>query len=126
MAEDQDKSGASWEEIGQQFQAWGEHLGKAFQAAWDGETTQESLREMQAGLDKLVHGIEQAVKETAASPEGQQAREEAERAAQSLHTAGKKAVEDARPHILDALRRVNDELERLFQGHGPVEPPEGE
>jgi hypothetical protein len=57
----------------------------------------------------------------------QQAREEAEKAAQSFRTAGQQALEEARPHLLSALQQLRDEVDRMIGGleeeEQPTSPP---
>jgi hypothetical protein len=104
----------AWCEVGRQFQALGESLAEAFRTAWEDEGNRQHLREMQAGLEKMVDEIGQAIKEAGESPEGQKAREEAKKAAESAKAAGAKTWQDARPHVLFALRSVNAELQKII------------
>ena len=103
-----------WREVGQQFQALGESLAQAFRAAWEDEGNRQHLQEMQAGLSKMVDEIGAAIQEASESPEGQRVREEAEKAARSAHGAGKEAWQEARPHVVSALRKANAELQKVI------------
>jgi hypothetical protein len=104
----------TWHQVGRQFQSLGESLAEAFRAAWEDEENRQHMQEMQAGLEKMVNEIGQAVKEASESPEGQRAREEAKQAAESAKVAGAKAWQDARPHVLSALRSLDAELQKII------------
>ncbi|HEY9075044.1 MAG TPA: hypothetical protein VIO61_00780 [Anaerolineaceae bacterium] len=105
----------SWKEVGQQFQALGETLAAAFRSAWKDETNRQRMEEVRSGVEAMVASVSQAVREGAESPEGQQVRQEAERAAESLRKATSQAVQDARPHLVSALQQVNSELQRMIE-----------
>jgi hypothetical protein len=104
----------TWHQVGQQFQTLGESLADAFRAAREDEGNRQHLQGMQAGLEKMVNEIGQAIKEAGESPEGQRAREEAKKAAESAKVAGAKAWQDARPHVLSALRGLDVELQKII------------
>jgi hypothetical protein len=104
----------AWSKVGKQFQTLGESLAEAFRTAWEDEGSRQHLQEMQAGLEKMMSEIGQAIKETSESPEGQRAREEAKKATESARVAGAQAWRDARPHVLSALRSVDAELQKII------------
>jgi hypothetical protein len=52
----------AWRQVGKQFQALGESLAAAFRAAWEDEENRQHVREMQAGLEKMVNEVGQAIK----------------------------------------------------------------
>jgi hypothetical protein len=111
-----------WREVGKQFQALGESLANAVRAAWEDEGNRQQLRDLQAGMEKMVNDVGEAIKPASDSPEGQRFREEARKAADSAHTAGSKAWQDARPHVVSALRQVGSELEKII---GKLEEKQG-
>jgi hypothetical protein len=103
-----------WSEVGQQFKALGESLAQAFRTAWESEQNRQHLQSMQNGLESMVSDIGQVIQEASATPEAQKARQEAEKAVASARIAGEKALEDARPHFLSAMRQVDSELQKLI------------
>ncbi len=103
-----------WREIGRQFQTLGESLATTFRTAWENEENRQHLENMKNGLESMANQVGQAVQDASDSPEGQKVRGEVERAAQSAHKAGEKAVQDVRPHLLSALNQVNDELQKII------------
>ncbi|MGD2104105.1 MAG: hypothetical protein PVJ55_03185 [Anaerolineae bacterium] len=113
-AERQQSAEDAWREVGRQFEALGESLSTAFRAAWEREETQQHVRSMQAGLEKLVDRVDRAVKEAAESREGRRLRAEAEQTAESLRHAGEQTWQEVRPELLNALTKANAELQRFI------------
>ncbi len=110
----------AWQEVGQQFKQLGESLAATFQAAWNNEEVRGQAQEMKTGLEALVTEVGRAIKETAASPEVKQAADDAVQ-------AGEKAIHEARPHLLAALRTMNTELQTLIaKMEAPAPPPDSE
>jgi methylphosphotriester-DNA--protein-cysteine methyltransferase len=117
-----------WREVGQQFEALGKSLSQAFRATWESEETRKQVKKLGDGLDRAAQKVEEAIKKAGSSPEAQKLREEAEKTAESLQTAGQKTWEDARPHLLSALTQFNTELQKMIdrlehQEATPEEPP---
>ena len=110
---DEQATDEAWREVGKQFQALGESLAQAFRAACADEGNRRRLEDLQAGLEVMVEKVGQAVKEAGASPAGQMARTEAERAFESARAAGGQAWQEALPHVISALRRVGAELQNV-------------
>lgn len=113
MSEEHSTSGATWSEVGEQFQALGETIAQALRATWEREETRQHARDLQTGLEGLVSNVEQAISDFGDSSEGQRLRAQAGKAAGSARFAGEKAWDDAQPHILSALRQVNAELRKV-------------
>jgi phage-related tail fiber protein len=104
----------AWEEVGRQFEQLGTSLAAAFSALWQSAETQPHLESVRDGLQSLADEVSEAVTKTASGPEGQRVKAEARKAAESARFATEKAVEDARPQIVSALRQVNAELQKLI------------
>ena len=94
----------AWKEVGHQFKELGESLAATFQAAWKNEEVRQQAHEMKSGLQSLVQQVGQAIDETVSSPEVRRATDQAVK-------AGEQAAREARPHLVRALRQVNDELQ---------------
>ena len=114
MTEEGTSAKDAWREVGQQFQTLGESLANAFRTMWEDEENRQHAQDLQAGLEKMVNDVGKAIKETSESPEGQKVRAEAQKAAESARVAGKKAMQDTRPHILSALRALDSELQKMI------------
>jgi len=109
---DEQTTEESWREVGEQFKTMGESLANAFRTAWESEETRQHLESMRSGLKAMVDQVDEAIKEASTSPEGEKVRQEMEKAAESARAASEKALDEARPHILSAVRQINDELQR--------------
>lgn len=108
-------SDVNWQDVGKQFEALGQSLAQAMRTAWENESTQRQVQEMRTGLQSMVRDVEKAIQDSANTPQGQQIRSEANRAAESLKTATHQTVQEVRPHLMDALQQLNNELQRLIQ-----------
>ncbi len=98
----------AWREVGHQFKELGEGLSAAFQAAWQHEEVRQHAQEMKTGLEAMVKQVGRAIDETVSSPGVQRATSQAVK-------AGEQAAREARPHLVRALRQINDELQRLVE-----------
>lgn len=122
----------AWRQVGRQLETLGESLAETFRSAWKRAEDPQQLQEMQSGLEAMVGKLSRAIEEAGASPEAQQARQEMERTAGSLHAAGEETWREVRPHVVSALDRVNTELRKLIDRLGsasedmPDEPLPGE
>ena len=112
---DEQPTQESWREVGDQFKALGESLSRAFRTAWESEGNRQHLESMKSGLKAMVDQVGQALEDASVSPEGQKVRREAEKAAESARAAGEKALEEARPHVLSAVRQINAEMEKWIR-----------
>jgi vacuolar-type H+-ATPase subunit I/STV1 len=106
--------GDAWHDVGQQFKALGESLATAFRTAWEDEENRRRAQSMKSGLEAMVNELGQAIQEASASPEAQKARSEAEKAAQTIRVAGQQSWQEARPHLVSALRQLNAELQKAI------------
>jgi gas vesicle protein len=111
---DQQTTSDAWREVGIQFEALGNSLANAFRTMWEDENTRRHVREMQGGLETMVSEVNKAIKETVESPQGQKARVEAERAAQSLRAASAKTWQETKPQVVTALRQLSVELQKTI------------
>ena len=102
----------SWQEVGQQFQALGQSIAEALRTALDNEETQRQLHEMRTGLKSMVKEVGDAIDQSAQSPQGQKIRQNANKAAETLRTAGEQTVQEVRPKLIEALQQLNRELQR--------------
>lgn len=121
--QDQQAASDAWNEVGQHFKALGESLASAFSATWHSEETRQHLKGMQAGLEAMVDRISQVTKEVAESDEAQKVQAEVEKTAQSAKVAGQEAVEEVRPHLLSAFRKIRAELDQMISRMEQEPPP---
>lgn len=104
----------AWREVGTRLEALGKSLSRAIRAVWEREDTQQHVESMQDGLQKMADEIDRAISEASKSAEGKKLRKEAEKAAESARVAGEQTWQDARPHLLSAVTRINAELEQVI------------
>jgi len=114
----------AWREVGRQFQTLGESLAEAFRTAWGSEENRRHVQNMQEGLEAMIEQVGQAIKEANTLSEAQKIRSEAEKATESLCTAGEQTWQEVRPHLLSALEQINAELQKMISRL--QEKPEGE
>jgi|YelNatPaOPRAMG01_1025707.scaffolds.fasta_scaffold00713_14 ElaB/YqjD/DUF883 family membrane-anchored ribosome-binding protein len=115
------KSGETWDEIGSQLRSLGDSLARVFRTAWQDEENRKRLEEMRTGLEAMIASVNQAIRETAQSEEGQQVKEEAENTVRKLYQVGQQTFQEARPHLISALHQLNDELRKMvdrMEGEG--------
>jgi ElaB/YqjD/DUF883 family membrane-anchored ribosome-binding protein len=105
----------SWKEVGKQFENLGATLAQALRTTWSKVESNSDAQQVKAGLEALLRDVGKAVEDAVASPDGQKLKEDVNRTAQSLRTAGEQTIEEARPQIISALKQVNDELQKLIQ-----------
>lgn len=122
---DKTSSGEAWQEVGRQFQALTESLAAAFKTAWESEENRQQLRETRASLEAVAERVGQTVKEVAASPDAQKAREEVKKVAQSAQVAGEQTLREVQPHLLAALRQIKLEIDKMID-HLEQEAPAAE
>jgi hypothetical protein len=103
----------AWQEVGRQFQQLGESLAQAVRTAWNDEENRRRVQEMQGGLEAMVEDVGKAIRDTAKSPEGQQFQANAKRTADQLVSTGEQTIQEIRPHIVNALTQLNQELQKL-------------
>jgi hypothetical protein len=104
----------AWSEVGRQFEALGDSLSRAFRAAWESEETRRHVEAVQDGMEKMLSKVNRAVEEASQSPQGKKLRTEAAKTAETLRAAGEQTWQDAQPHLLSALTKINTELERIL------------
>ena len=114
----------AWREVGRQFQTLGDTLAAAFRTAWQDEATQQRVNEMRSGVESMVRDVGQVLRDYSNSPEGQRVRSEAKRAADNVRVAGEQTMTDVRPHLLSALKQVNNELQKMIDRMGQTPAPE--
>ena len=124
--EGQASANQTWEEVGQQFRALGESLASAFKTTWESEETRQHLEKMETGLESIVEEISQAAQKMADSEEAQKLKAEAEKAAQTAQTAGQQTVQEIRPQLLAAFRKIRTELDQLIKRMEAEEQPDPE
>ncbi len=107
-------SGEAWQEVGKQFQTLGESLATAFRTSWNDEQNRKRVQDMRQGVEQMLNDVGKALDDTAKSPQVQQAKTEAKKAAESVRTASEQTYKELRPQIVSALRQLNEELQKFI------------
>lgn len=110
----QSTTGDSWKEVGSQFEALGNSLAEVFKTAWNNVESNVEAQQVKTSLESAVRQVGQALDDVSKTPEAQNLKDNAKRTAESLRTAGEQTVEEARPQILSALQKANEELQKLI------------
>lgn len=118
--------GADWQEVGRQFQVLGQSIADAMRTAWQNEETQRQLREMRMGLESMVKDVGKAIEDSANTPQGQKIRQDAGKAAEKVRVVGEQTVQEVRPKLIDALKQLNDELQKLIARMEKKEEPKNQ
>ncbi len=123
MDESTPQASEAWKEVGERFEQLGRSLAETIQTAWKNEQVRSQAEEMKSGLEALVQQVGAAVKETG---ESQDLHREAGATAKSVQTAGEQTVEELRPHLIDALHELDQQLQKLIRGIETEEPEKAE
>ncbi len=109
------QSAEAWREVGKQFEVLGQTLAEAVRTSWYSEDNRKRLQEMQGGLESMAKQVTTAIKESAANPNAEQAKTQVKRTAETMRSAGEQTVQEIRPHLVNALHLLNEELEKLVK-----------
>ena len=110
----QPSTSEAWQAVGKQFQSLGESLATAFRTAWTDEQNRKRMQDVRQGVEQMLTDVGKALDETAKSPQVQQAKVDAKKAAESVRVAGEQTYQEVRPQLESALRQLNDELQKLI------------
>ena len=104
----------SWEDIGRAFRNLGESIGEAFRTGWGREETRQNVQKMQEGLEGMVNEIRQAIHDTADPGSVNEFKEDLRSTVDNLAGKSRETVHEVRPHLVNALRQVNQELQKII------------
>jgi signal recognition particle GTPase len=105
--------------IGEQLNELGKNLRDALQTAWESEERRKLQKEIEDGLANLGSSLSQASKDFSNSPTGKTIKEDVEDLNERWRTG--EVGSKVRSEIVDALRKVNDELQKATRKNPP--PP---
>jgi hypothetical protein len=103
----------AWRELGEQFEQLGRSLAAAIRNTLEADENRRRLESLRSGVEDMASEVSKAIEEASASPEGQQVLDSVERTAENAVVIGQKVFDEARPHIISAMRQVNAELEKF-------------
>ena len=105
----------AWVNVGKQFQILGDTIASAVTASLESEETKQQLNKMRTEFESAAQQINQAVKDTVESEQGQQARAEAEKFAREAQKSSQEAIEEMKPHLLAAFRTMQAGLDQIIK-----------
>jgi hypothetical protein len=104
---------SAWEDVAQHVGALGKGLAETLRESWEREENRRRVEQIQSGIERILQEVRQAVQEAAASPKAEELRQELDRTAESVRSAGEQTADDLRPQIAAALRQLTRELHGL-------------
>jgi hypothetical protein len=105
-----------WDDVLEQFKAFGESLGRAIEGSWNDPRTQDVVSQIKDGLRQAADEIDGAIDRARHDPGLNDFVEDARDAFRDLEETGKEAVEKARPHVVKAMRSLNEALNNAIRG----------
>jgi hypothetical protein len=105
--------------IGDQLNELGKNLREALQSAWESEERRKLQQEIEEGLANLGASLSEAARDFSNSPTGQSLKEDVKDLNERWRTGEVKSK--VRSDVTDALRKVNDELQKATRKNPP--PP---
>jgi hypothetical protein len=109
------------EKLGEAFRNLGKNIVDVFRAAWESPERKNLQEELESGLNEFSNSIKKEVDEFAATPTGQQIKSDVESIKESIRSGETEAK--VRSEVLNALRIVNTQLERISQEFSEKKAP---
>ena len=109
-----------WDDVSNQFKAFGESLSNALNNSWKDPKTREVIQQIKTGLNEAADDIDKAIETIKQDPKVQGFVDDAKETFDQLEETGRDAVEQARPHILKAMENLSDALNKSiddFKNH---------
>ncbi len=108
---------ASNDNIGDQLNELGKNLRAALQTAWESEERRKLQQEIEEGLANLGASLSQASKDFSNSPTGKTIKEDVEDLHERWRTG--EVGSRVRSEVSEALRKVNEELQKATRKNPP-------
>jgi hypothetical protein len=112
------------EDLGEEFRNLGKNLVDFLHAAWDSPESQRLKQEAENTLHELSGSLNKAADEFKNSEKGQQLKQDFEDLKQRV--ASGEVETKARTELLNALRKVNEELAKTSERWKANKPPENQ
>jgi len=103
-----------WDDVANQFKAFGESLSEAVNNSWNDPKTQEVIQQIKTGLNEAADEIDKAIENIKQDPKVRSFVDDAKETFDQLEETGKDAVEQARPHILKAMESLSSALNKAI------------
>src|SRR4030042_2982447 len=110
------------EDIGEQLKELGKNLREALVTAWESEERRKLQQEIEVGLANLRDSLNEAAKDFSGSDTGQNLKEDVQDLRERWRSG--EVGSKVRTEITEALRTVNDELQKATRKNPPpTDPP---
>ncbi len=106
--------------ISDQLNELGKNLRQVLQSAWQSEERKKLQNEIEEGLKEMSASLNQAAQDFSSTPAGKTISDDVKDFQERWRTG--QVQSKARSEIMDALRKVNDELQKVVNRNAP--PPE--
>jgi len=106
--------------ISDQLNELGKNLRQVLQSAWQSEERKKLQNEIEEGLKEMSASLNQAAQDFSSTPAGKTISDDVKDFQERWRTG--QVQSKARSEIMDALRKVNDELQKVVKRNAP--PPE--
>jgi signal recognition particle GTPase len=116
-----DEEKAPTEDIGEQLKELGKNLREALRTAWESEERHKLQQEIEDGLLNLRDSLNEAARDFSTSQTGQNLKDDVHDLHERWQTG--EIGQKVRTEITDALRTVNNELQKAARKNPPP-PPE--
>jgi vacuolar-type H+-ATPase subunit E/Vma4 len=115
----QQGSSSTNDNISDQLKELGKNLHQIVQSAWQSEERRKLQNEIEEGLKSMRESLNQAAQEFSSTPTGKTISDDVKDFQERWRSG--EVQSKARSEIMDALRKVNDELQKAAQKNPP--PP---
>lgn len=112
-------SSSTNDNISDQLKELGKNLQQIVQSAWQSEERRKLQNEIEEGLKSMRESLNQAAQEFSSTPTGKTISDDVKDFQERWRSG--EVQSKARSEIMDALRKVNDELQKAAQKNPP--PP---
>jgi hypothetical protein len=109
--------------LGDAFRNLGKNIVDVFRAAWESPERKNLQEELENGLNEFSNSIKKEVDEFSVTPTGQQIKSDVESLKERIRSGETEAK--VRSEVLNALRIVNTQLERITQEISDKKAPTG-
>ena len=108
------------DDLRQEFRNLGNNLAGAARSAWDSPERKKLMLELENGLNEVAAALRKETETFRSSPTGQQLKTDMEDLQQRIHSGELEGK--ARQEILNALRRLNTELQKWTSPRAETQP----
>lgn len=106
---------SQWDAVAKDFQRLGESIAEAVKSAWQNETTQRQVHDMQEGLHSLTEQVGEAVEEAKQTITSEEVKTEVKKTAEEVKGLGSKVYSETKPVLLDVLKTLDEGIRKMIE-----------